>query len=73
MENVVWNLRDYQKAKVFLKVATEEGYSWNDGNDYADDPRWWEFKSETCYNFWNGEHGSLEMYEAMGFDVITVE
>ncbi len=73
MENVVWNIRDYQKAKCFLKIASEEGYLWSDGSEYDSDHRWWDFKQETCYNFCNGQHGSLEMYQAMGFDVITIE
>ncbi len=73
MENVVWNIRGYQKAKELLKIASQEGYEWSDGCQYADEHRWWEFKKETCYNFWNGEHGSLEMYQAMGFEIITID
>jgi hypothetical protein len=70
-QEVYW-CRDHQDAKELLSLATELGMEWSDGGVYANDPRWYDYQSHTCYNLVSGEHAPKEVYELMGMKIVDV-
>ena len=72
-EDVVMHCPTLEKAEIFLEYLDSVAKTWSDGTRYISKHFWYDYESDTCYEFLEGMHDSYQWYEDANYEILEFD